>query len=167
MDRRIYLALLLFAATVLTIWAFGLILLPFLVPIAWAMCLATVTIGLYRKFERWTKRPRLAAFLMTLGTALAVVLPLVVFGTLIVEQALSLSQAQREARAAAAARARPGAAPVAPTPSAVAPTPPAPAPAGPTASPVPPPPPPRPTPGTTSSRATRGSRGCSSRSTAS
>jgi len=140
-DRRIYLALLLFAATVLTIWAFGLILLPFLVPIAWAMCLATVTIGLYRKFERWTKRPRLAAFLMTLGTALAVVLPLVVFGTLIVEQALSLSQSQREARAAAAAAARPGAAPAVPTPTpAPTPTPPTPVPAGPTASPVAPPP---------------------------
>ncbi len=144
-DRRIYLALLLFAATVLTIWAFGLILLPFLVPIAWAMCLATVTTGLYRKFERWTKRPRLAAFLMTFGTALAVVLPLLVFGTLIVEQALSLSQGQRGPRAAPAATppgtppaTAPGTGP-ATEPAAPPVTPPAP-PAGPTASPVPPPP---------------------------
>ena len=85
MDRRIYLALLLFAATGLTIWAFGLILSPFLVPIGWAMCLATVTGGLYKRLERWTKKPRFAAFVMTLGTALAVVLPLVVFGSLVVE----------------------------------------------------------------------------------
>lgn len=124
MDRRIYLALLLFAATVLTIWAFVLILAPFLVPIGWAMCLATVTIGLYRKFERWTKRPRLAAFLMTLGTALALVLPLAVFGSLIVEQALSLSRGTRNSLAAPSATnaagpgaARAGAPPPAPAPA--------------------------------------------------
>jgi predicted PurR-regulated permease PerM len=99
-DRRIYLALLLFAATGLTIWAFGLILSPFLVPIGWAMCLATVTGGLFKRLERWTKKPRFAAFVMTLGTALAVVQPLVVFGSLVVEQALTLSRGPMKAAAA-------------------------------------------------------------------
>ncbi len=92
MDRRTYLALLLFAATGLTIWAFGLILLPFLVPIAWAMCLVTVTGGLYRRLARVTRRPALAAFGMTFATAVLVLGPLVFLGTAVVTQAIELSE---------------------------------------------------------------------------
>jgi predicted PurR-regulated permease PerM len=91
-DRRLYLALLLFGATALVIWAIGLILAPFLVPIAWAMCLATVTGGLFRRLARRLGRPRLAAFLMTVATAVAVVLPLVMVGSAIVREAASLTQ---------------------------------------------------------------------------
>jgi predicted PurR-regulated permease PerM len=91
-DRRLYLALLLFGATALVIWAIGLILAPFLVPIAWAMCLVTVTGGLFRRLSRKIRRPRLAAFLMTIATALAVVVPLVVIGSAIVNEAASLSK---------------------------------------------------------------------------
>ncbi len=92
MDRRPYLALLLFAAAGLTIWAFGLILLPFLVPIAWAMCLVTVTGGVYRRLERATHRPALAAFAMTVATAVLVLGPLVFLGTAVVTQAIDLSE---------------------------------------------------------------------------
>ena len=44
-DRKAFLALLLVAAVLVSIYAFGLLLSPFLVPIAWAMCLVTVTGG--------------------------------------------------------------------------------------------------------------------------
>jgi predicted PurR-regulated permease PerM len=91
-DRRLYLALLLFGATALTIWAIGLILAPFLVPIAWAMCLVTVTGGLYRRLSRRLGRPRLAAFVMTIATALAFVVPLVGVGSAIVREAASLTR---------------------------------------------------------------------------
>jgi predicted PurR-regulated permease PerM len=122
-DRKnLYLALLLFAATVLTVWAFVLILSPFLVPIAWAMCLLTVTSGLYARLERRTGRPRLSAFLMTVGVALAVLLPLAVVGLSIVREAKALATKTI-------------------APSAVATTPPVEPPA------APPPPPPAPFPG--------------------
>ena len=92
MDRRLYLALLLFGATALVIWAVGLILAPFLVPIAWAMCLVTVTGGNYRRLSRRLGRPRLAAFLMTVGTALAVVVPLVLGASAIAREAAALTK---------------------------------------------------------------------------
>jgi predicted PurR-regulated permease PerM len=122
-DRRTYFALLLFAATGLTIWAFGLIIVPFLVPIAWAMCLATVTAGMHARIIRWTRRPALAAFLMTLSTCLLILLPVVMIGSAIVKQALDL-------------RARVDASTTAPLPSTDA-RPPSPAPPP---SPTPPPP---------------------------
>jgi predicted PurR-regulated permease PerM len=48
---------------------------PFLVPLAWAGILAYVTWPLYRFVRHHTKRPRIAAFLFTLGTALVVGVP--------------------------------------------------------------------------------------------
>lgn len=92
MDRRaVYLGLLLFAATVLTVWALALILWPFLVPIAWATCLVTVTGGMYRRLASWSRRPRLSAAVLTVGVALGVIVPLAVVGTAIAQQALALS----------------------------------------------------------------------------
>lgn len=125
MDRRnMYLALLLFAATILTVWALGLLLWPFIVPIAWAMCLATVTGGTYRRLASRLGRPRLAATVVTLGVALFVVAPLVVVGAAVAQQAVALSRAVETGRKPAtpphAAPATPGApsdapaAPVAP-----------------------------------------------------
>jgi predicted PurR-regulated permease PerM len=91
LDPRLYFSLLLFAATVLVLWAFGLILAPFAVPIAWAMCFATVTGPLYRRLARKTGRPRLAALVMTVLVAAGVVAPLVVAGTAIAHEATALS----------------------------------------------------------------------------
>ncbi len=93
-----YLALLLFAATILTVWALGLLLWPFIVPIAWAMCLATVTGGTYRRLASRLGRPRLAATLVTLGVALFVVAPLVVVGGAAAQQAVALSRAVETGR---------------------------------------------------------------------
>lgn len=53
----------------------GWILLPFLVPILWAGILAYVTWPLYRFARHHTRRPRLAAALFTLATALVVGVP--------------------------------------------------------------------------------------------
>ncbi len=93
-----YLALLLFAATILTVWALGLLLWPFIVPIALAMCLATVTGGTYRRLASRLGRPRLAATLVTLGVALFVVAPLVVVGGAVAQQAVALSRAVETGR---------------------------------------------------------------------
>jgi predicted PurR-regulated permease PerM len=90
-DLRFYLSLLLFAATVLVLWAFGLIVAPFAVPIAWAMCFVTVTGGLYRRLAKRTGKPRLSAFLMTVGVALAVLAPLVLVVTTLAREAAALS----------------------------------------------------------------------------
>ncbi|MBL9088044.1 MAG: AI-2E family transporter [Planctomycetia bacterium] len=103
MDRRnMYLALLLFAATILTVWALGLLLWPFIVPIAWAMCLATVTGGTYRRLASRLGRPRLAATVVTLGVAVFVVAPLVVVGAAVAQQAVALSRAVETGRKPAA-----------------------------------------------------------------
>ena len=52
MNRELYLTLLLFAATVLVVWGFLLVLSPFLVAIAWALCLAAITYVPYVKLRR-------------------------------------------------------------------------------------------------------------------
>jgi predicted PurR-regulated permease PerM len=97
MNRGVFLALLLFAATVLTIWAFGLVLAPFLVPIAWAMCLVTVTGGIFRWLARVTGKPGFCAFLMTVVTAGAVVAPLAFVGVVIAKQAGEIARSAQEA----------------------------------------------------------------------
>lgn len=103
MDRRnMYLALLLFAATVLTVWALGLLLWPFIVPIAWAMCLATVAGGLYRRVASRLGRPRLAATIVTLMVAVFVIAPLVVVGGAVAQQAVALGREVESSRKPAA-----------------------------------------------------------------
>ena len=59
------------ALLVLSLW----VLLPFVVPLAWAGILAYVTWPLYRFVRHHTRRPRLAAGLFTLATALLVGVP--------------------------------------------------------------------------------------------
>jgi predicted PurR-regulated permease PerM len=96
-DRRaVYLGLMLFAATVLTIWAGYLILAPFIVPIAWALCLLTVTAPLYRRLASWSGKPRLAALAMTLAVAFVVVLPVSFVGKAVVSEAVSLARSAEE-----------------------------------------------------------------------
>src|SRR5262245_15624758 len=90
-ERKNYLALLLFAATLATVWAFVLILSPFLVPIAWAMCVLTVTSGLHARLAAATGKPRLSAFVMTFAVAVVVVVPLGVVGITIVKEASDLA----------------------------------------------------------------------------
>ena len=91
MDRKVYLALLLFTATVLVVWAFGLILTPFLLPIAWAVCLATVTSGPYRRLLKWTGRPKLSALVVTTVTGALVVVPAVFLVNAIAREAIEIS----------------------------------------------------------------------------
>ena len=93
MDRRnMYLALLLFAATVLTVWALGLLLWPFIVPIAWAMCLATVAGGLYRRVASRLGRPPHPPPNETRVGAGLVIAPLVVVGGAVAQEAVALSR---------------------------------------------------------------------------
>ena len=90
--RSVFYGLVLFAAACLTIWGLGLILSPFLLPIAWALCLVTVTGGLYRRMAARTGKPQLSALLMTIGVALGVLVPLVALGGAVVKEAISLSE---------------------------------------------------------------------------
>lgn len=110
MERKNYLALLLFAATVLVIWALGLILAPFLVPIAWAMCLLTVTGGLYRRLAKRTQWPRVSALLLTLAVGVAALVPIGLVAVALAQEASALAK-----EAARKPAAEPGAPPVART----------------------------------------------------
>jgi predicted PurR-regulated permease PerM len=92
LDRSLFVALLLVAAVIASIYAFGLLLSPFLVPIAWAMCLVTVTGGIYRRLARRTGRPRFAALLMTIGTAIFLVAPIAYVGGSLVREAIALTK---------------------------------------------------------------------------
>jgi len=87
MEFQVFRGLLLFAATALAVWAFGLILSPFIVPIAWALCLCATTARPYRWLVRRTGKPRLAAFLMVLATGAIVLAPMAGISALVVEQA--------------------------------------------------------------------------------
>ncbi len=89
--RSGFLALLLFAAAALTLWALGLILAPFLLPIAWALCLVTLTGGIYRRLAARTRHPRLSAVLMTVLVAVVVVGPLLLLGGVVVREAITVS----------------------------------------------------------------------------
>ena len=93
MEWSVYRGLLLFAATVLAVWAFGLILWPFVVPIAWALCLAAVTARPYRYLARVWRRPRLASLAMVLLTALGILAPMILVGALVIEEAQALDLA--------------------------------------------------------------------------
>lgn len=89
--RRMMLALIMLA----TLFALVLILWPFVSPIAWAMCLAAVSMRPYRALAARLQRPRVAALAMVLLVAFLVFLPLVGVGFMLVEevQALDLPQA--------------------------------------------------------------------------
>lgn len=92
LDRKLFVALMLACAVLLSIYAFGLLLAPFLVPIAWAMCLVTVTGGLYRRLAARLGRPRLAALLMTVAIAVLLVGPLAYIGGTLVREAITLTK---------------------------------------------------------------------------
>jgi predicted PurR-regulated permease PerM len=89
-DPRLYRTILLLLAVGLVLWAFGLILAPFLVPIAWAMCFVALTLRPYRALARAWKRPRLAAMVMTVATALGILLPLFLVTYLLFQEASSV-----------------------------------------------------------------------------
>jgi len=91
-NRELYLTLLLFAATLLAIWAFLLVLSPFLAEIGWALCLAALTYVPYVYLRRRWGRPRLAALAMVLLTAVVILVPLVLVLTLAVEELLRLGK---------------------------------------------------------------------------
>lgn len=76
MNRELYFTLLFFAVTVIAVWAFLLVLSPFLAAIAWALCLAAITYVPYVLLKRRWKRPRLAALVMVVLTAVVILVPL-------------------------------------------------------------------------------------------
>lgn len=92
MDGRLFLTLCLFAATILVVWAFGMLFAPFLVPIAWAMCLVAVTSRPYEALSRRWNRPRTAAFVMTTATALLVLVPALMLLWTALHELLALSR---------------------------------------------------------------------------
>lgn len=81
-----YRALLLLVVTVFAVWAMVRILEPFLLPIAWALCLAAVTAKPYRWLARRLGRPRLAAGIMTIAVCVLVIGPVVLTAILLVEE---------------------------------------------------------------------------------
>jgi predicted PurR-regulated permease PerM len=96
-SRPTYYALLLFAGAVLTLWALGLILWPFAVAIAWALCMLTVTGGLYARLAARTGKPRLSALAMTLATALVLMVPIALVGIAVAKEAAALARQATEA----------------------------------------------------------------------
>ncbi len=87
MDRAVYRGLLLFSGTALALWAFTLILLPFIVPIAWALCLFAVTARAYRYLAARSRRPRLVALGMVTLTGALVLGPLIYVAAVFIDQA--------------------------------------------------------------------------------
>lgn len=86
-EHGVFRGLLLFAAVTIALWAFWLIFKPFIIPIAWALCLAALTAVPYRwLLGRWGK-PRLAALVMTLLVLLVVLAPIVLLSFMLVLEA--------------------------------------------------------------------------------
>jgi predicted PurR-regulated permease PerM len=91
MDPRFYRTLLLLLAVGLVLWAFGLILQPFLVSVAWAMCFVALTLRPYRALAKSWGKPRLAAATMTIATGIGIVVPLLMLVLLLLQEATHLS----------------------------------------------------------------------------
>ncbi len=87
MAIEVFRGLLLFAAVLLALLALELILAPFILPIAWALCLCATTARPYRWLATKWRKPRLAAFVMVLLTAVVALAPLILVGALVIEQA--------------------------------------------------------------------------------
>lgn len=85
-EQQVYRHTMLIVIMVATFIAFGLILWPFLSPIAWALCLAAVSARPYRALARKLKRPRLAALVVVLVVPVLVFLPLVAVGLMVLEE---------------------------------------------------------------------------------
>ena len=101
-EQQIYRRMLLALIMVATLFAFGLILWPFLSPVAWALCLAAVSMRPYRILATKLKRPRLAAFLMVLIIPTLILIPLVGVGAMLIEevQAFDIQQIVKSIEAA-------------------------------------------------------------------
>ena len=85
-EYAVFRGLLLFGAVVLATWAFGLIIWPFIEPIAWALCLSAITYKPYAYLARKSGRPRLAAGLMVLLTLVLILGPIASVVLLLVEE---------------------------------------------------------------------------------
>ena len=99
LERAVFRGLLLFSATALAIWAFGLILSPFLVPILWAICLGAITAPFYRPLAARLRRPKLTALLMVMIVAFVILGPIVLAGFLVIEEATQVDFAPLVAQA--------------------------------------------------------------------
>lgn len=75
----------------LAVWSFLLLLRPFFVPIAWALCLAAITLRPFRVLRKAWRKPRLAALLMTTLTALIIFVPITVVAALATSELSALS----------------------------------------------------------------------------
>ncbi len=86
-EHGVFRGLLLFAAVIVALWAFWLIFAPFVIPIAWALCLGAVTTLPYRWLVQKWRKPRLAAVTMTFAVFLVVLGPLVLLCLMLVQEA--------------------------------------------------------------------------------
>ncbi len=86
-EHGVFRGLLLFAAVTVALWAFWLIFKPFVIPIAWALCLGAVTALPYRWLVQKWKKPRLAAVTMTFAMFVIVLGPLVLLSLMLVQEA--------------------------------------------------------------------------------
>ncbi len=89
-SRAVNRGLLFFALTGIAVWAFGLLVWPFIKPIAWALCLAAISLKPYYWLAKTWRKPRLAAFVMTVVTALMVVGPIAFVSYLVLDEAQSI-----------------------------------------------------------------------------
>lgn len=90
MERATFRGLLLLVTVILALWAFGLMLWPFILPIAWALCLAAVTAGPFRLLLQKTRRPKLSALIMVVLVMLLILGPIWLIGMLVVEEAVAI-----------------------------------------------------------------------------
>ncbi len=90
LQRGVFRGLLLFAAVVFALWAFYLILAPFIIPIAWALCLGAVTAHPYRILAAKWKKPRLSAVVMVVLVAVVILGPVVFVSAMVLEEARAI-----------------------------------------------------------------------------
>lgn len=93
-GRPIERLILMVTVTLAAFGAFVLILWPFVTPIAWALCLAAATGRPYAGLVATVGRPRLAAFIMVILVPVAIFVPLVLVGGMLVEEVRDFDAAE-------------------------------------------------------------------------
>jgi predicted PurR-regulated permease PerM len=82
-------------ATLALIWMSLLVLKPFLIPLLWASVLAFLLQPLARRLRTKIQSENTVASLLTAGTALGILLPVVAIGSMVLKQALALASSVR------------------------------------------------------------------------
>ncbi len=96
MNRQQLFSIGFFAVLALLLYQIGLMFLPFLFPVLWAVILAHLAFPAYVKLAAWLRgRETMAAATLTIGVMALVVVPLILVGVLLVREASSAEQAIR------------------------------------------------------------------------